>query len=84
MHLLSLFSLNLPLYEHKKRPSYIKFLWLKFKFEWDLDVRIPNSVACEQYCNIIVENAGSGQFMQKFLARTHNVLYTRSQSKVSR
>ena len=23
MHLLSPFSLNLPLYEHKKRPSYI-------------------------------------------------------------
>ena len=26
MHLLSPFSLNLPLYEHKKRPSYIGFL----------------------------------------------------------
>ena len=26
MHLLSSFSLNLPFYEHKKRPSYFSFI----------------------------------------------------------
>ena len=27
MHLLSPFSLNLPLYEHKKRPRMLNFFW---------------------------------------------------------
>ena len=38
MHLLSPFSLNLPFYEHKQRPSYINKLWPNYRFI----ARFPN------------------------------------------
>ena len=68
MHLLSLFSLNLPLYEHKKRPSYLKSKPFKalgeLAHEADLfaDAKgcVPLCVAKGQH-----ENKGIGQAQSK-------------------
>ena len=78
MHLLSPFSLNLPLYEHKKRPSYVlkivnqHFLLqftctFSFNFLEDLDLYWDIDLHSEYICILIIPLKNKFSFLKEGL-----------------